>query len=472
LGTFGGPDSTLLEFQITVNNEGVVAAGADTSMPDPLSPHCFNFLDPPATDCFVQHGARFENGVLTDLGTLPGGYFSFAQEINDEGLIAGSSENGQTDPLTGTPAFHSVLWRGDKIIDLGALDGGSESQGIAINDRDQVVGYSQNTTPEALSISALFGANYGTQSRAFLWEKGVLQDLGTLGGNDAYAVALNESGQIIGFSYSDSTPNLTTGFPTLDPFIWESGKMTDIGTLGGKFGLAFWINERGQVVGQSNLAGDTAFHPFLWERGKLIDLGTLGGNTGFPSMINNAGQIVGLADTSQSNFLLHHAFFWKEGRMIDLGTTNGDPCSIAHAINSEGVIVGASDNCVSESGHAFVSDNGAPLIDLNTLIPANSSLTLVRARFINDRGEIAGIGVPPGVPNENVETQGHAFLLIPCDDDQDNAAVPASQTATMPPSSSIGNSLSHPVAARSPTMTVKGRFHNPYTMTQPKPTNY
>jgi hypothetical protein len=132
LGTFGGPDSTLLEFQITVNNEGVVAAGADTSMPDPLSPHCFNFLDPPATDCFVQHGARFENGVLTDLGTLPGGYFSFAQEINDEGLIAGSSENGQTDPLTGTPAFHSVLWRGDKIIDLGALDGGSESQGIAI----------------------------------------------------------------------------------------------------------------------------------------------------------------------------------------------------------------------------------------------------------------------------------------------------------------------------------------------------
>jgi hypothetical protein len=49
----------------------------------------------------------------------------------------------------------------------------------------------------------------------------------------------------------------------------------------------------------------------------------------------------------------------------------------------------------------------------STLIPGNSSLHLVFAERINDRGEISGTGVPPGVSVDDVETLGHAFLLIP-----------------------------------------------------------
>jgi hypothetical protein len=56
------------------------------------------------------------------------------------------------------------------------------------------------------------------------------------------------------------------------------------------------------------------------------------------------------------------------------------------------------------------------MVDLNTLIPSGSSLQLAIANDINDRGEIDGIGVPSGVSLENVITQGHAFLLIPCDE--------------------------------------------------------
>lgn len=71
--------------------------------------------------------------------------------------------------------------------------------------------------------------------------------------------------------------------------------------------------------------------------------------------------------------------------------------------------------CDGHLDRAFLWENGS-LIDLNAQIPPNSPLQLVVAFDINDRGEIGGIGVPPGVPPDNVRTQGHAFLLTPCDE--------------------------------------------------------
>jgi probable HAF family extracellular repeat protein len=97
--------------------------------------------------------------------------------------------------------------------------------------------------------------------------------------------------------------------------------------------------------------------------------------------------------------------------MTDLGTV--DKCSSAYGINSKTQIVGASGDC-GIAVHAFLWENGT-IVDLNTLVPPNSGLQLVYGLYINERGEIAGLGVPPGVPVENVESQGHAFLLIPCD---------------------------------------------------------
>ena len=62
---------------------------------------------------------------------------------------------------------------------------------------------------------------------------------------------------------------------------------------------------------------------------------------------------------------------------------------------------------------AFLWEKGGPLIDLNTLVPANSPLHVAFAYRINERGEIYSLGVPPGVSVDDVETQGHVFLLIP-----------------------------------------------------------
>jgi probable HAF family extracellular repeat protein len=125
--------------------------------------------------------------------------------------------------------------------------------------------------------------------------------------------------------------------------------------------------------------------------------------------MNDAGEVVGYAYFPGD--AVRHAFVLRHGVKKDLGPPPGDICANAFGINSEGQVVGTSGICHG-AVHAVLWEDGAA-IDLNAVIPPNSGLQLVYALSINDRGEIAGIGVPPGVAAADVESLGHAFLLIP-----------------------------------------------------------
>jgi probable HAF family extracellular repeat protein len=149
----------------------------------------------------------------------------------------------------------------------------------------------------------------------------VLRDLGTLGGPDSFALAINQDVQIDGFSFTNSTPNSATGIPTVDPFLSDPGSMNDLGTLGGTFGVANALNNRGQVVGFSDVAGNLANHAFIWERNVLTDIGTLGGDNSTANWTSDAGQVAGIPDLRDGT---HHAFAWKDGNFTDLGTVGGD----------------------------------------------------------------------------------------------------------------------------------------------------
>ena len=411
IGTLGGPNSFFGvggDVTKTINSRGTAIAQADTSIPDPFSMVGFDFL--------VNHPVELRNGVVTDLGALPGVNSSLVSWINSQGWAAGFSENGITDPVTGFPETTAVLWKDGRIIDLGTL-GGNASGANALNNQGQVVGGALNGIPDPFPSTFQTGFIFETvpfyffpvttQSHAFLWQNGKMTDLGTLGGPDSVAWFVNELGQVAGQSTINSIPSPTTGVPTVDPFFWDHGKMVDVGNLGGTFSFVSGLNNRGQVIGTMNLRGDLANHPFFWDRGVLTDMGTLGGNDGVPNAINDAGEVVGFASSQEIQAL---AFLWKQGVMINLGTVDGDQCSAAHSINTMGQIVGeSSPSCFSAPEvHAFLWENGGPMVDLNTLVPPDSLLGSAGGVAINDRGEITGSRTLP-------EGDIHAFLLIPCD---------------------------------------------------------
>jgi probable HAF family extracellular repeat protein len=402
-GTFGGPQSfqTLgtLGAVGDLNNRGAFGGYADTLTVDP---NCVNF-----PDCYAFHAFLWQNGGKTDLGLLPGGTNSQTNWISANGLMTGNGDNGQPDPLIGIPfQIRGTFWGHDRVItDIGALPGTYLAGPYAVNNRGEVVGEAMNTIPDSNSILGV-----GYQTRAFYWKDGVMQDLGTLGtGTDALAGLINERGQVVGVSYTNAIPSavcanvgylLTTG-----SFIWDNKNgMKDLGGFGGTCTLASDLNNRGQVVGGSALPGDSIFHPFIWDAETgMTTLGTPDGGYGGAGALNENDDVVG----SGANGSAVDALLWRKRggkwRMTDLGTFAGG-CPFASSVNASAQVVGF-DSC---AGLPFLSEDGAPIVDLNTLVPPNSGLQLNEVGNINDRGEISINGWDG--------SNNHAVVLIPCDE--------------------------------------------------------
>ncbi len=411
-----GPGSGIGAGVTLANDHGDVVGGALTSTPNPdlLNP---NPLWGPSE--FTSHAFRWRNGNLTDLGTLPGGNSSGAVAVNESGTIVGLADNGLIDPQAGFPEAFGVLWSHGHIQNLGAL-GGNQSFAVAINNLGQVTGVAENDVPDPFSF---LGA---TEAHAFLWERGIMRDLGTLGGPDSWGFYVNDKGQVAGFSFTSDL--------SLRPFLWTQGEMIDLGSLGGTFGFANALNNRGQVAGPMNLPGDFNSHPFLWDRGTLVDLGTLGGENANGQAMNDAGEVVGEADNSTpctpdcDHPQVYRAYLWRHGVMSDLGAVPADRCGNAYSINARTQVVGTNGHC-----HGFVDaflwENGS-IYNLNDLVAGPAPLHMVVALYITDDGLIAGTGVPPGVSVYDVETLGHVFVLVPCGDgcEEDDAETMAAKS--------------------------------------------
>jgi probable HAF family extracellular repeat protein len=338
--------------------------------------------------------------TVTDLGTLSGGNFSQPFFINRSGLVSGSSNLPD-----GTQ--HATLWLKELKADIGAPGlGGPNSIAFADNDRFQAAGEAETSTADP---NAEDFCGFGTHLTClpFLWQGGAMLQLPTLGGNNGAANAISNRGEVAGFA-ENSTPDPGCPAPQLlhfEPVVWEKGVIHQLPTVGGDpDGVAYEINDNGEVAGASGtcttfnpnfLNNLLAAHALLWEKGKATDLGNLGGQTGQAGgnaaySVNNRGEVVGSSDLSGDTTF--HAFLWtRKTGMQDLGTLSGDVSSNSISINDAGSVVGLSLDA-SFNPRAFLWEKGV-MTDLNTLVAGNSPLYLLTGCSINSRGEITGLGL-------------------------------------------------------------------------------
>jgi probable HAF family extracellular repeat protein len=307
LGTLGGRWS----WPVGLNDRGQVVGWSLTADNDLTHP----FVD--------------SRGKMKSLRSFLGGE-SAATGINDRGQIVGYSQN--TGPTSETEVFlyshgrmkgigepsevPSVVsinnrdqviglsskagdaerLKGGRLTDLGSL-AGLGSVALGINDRGMVVGYSLLTVPRVDPFPPIIRPGGVTLpiepitpmiEHAFIYRHGRMTDLGTLGGSSSQAVAINNHGNVVGWSD-------TTGDLSKHAFLDRKSRMIDLGTLGGSESGATAINDRGQVVGWSQVAGTGQTDQFLYSHGKMVDLNALFPTLGPVMGINNRGQIVGVS---------------------------------------------------------------------------------------------------------------------------------------------------------------------------------
>src|SRR5271165_449324 len=356
-----------------------------------------------------QQPAAPAHYAVVDLGTL-GGTFGLAFGINDRGQAGGFAN------LSGDKAQHAFVYANGVMTDLGTLGGPNSASYEGPTEALLAGGLAETSTPDP-NGEDFCGYGDNLICLAFSWQNGVMTPLDTLGGNNAQGGGINDRGQIAGFA-ENSTPDPNCPAPQVlqfKPVVWTNGRIQALPTYpGDQEGGVFWMNNKGEMVGASGAcaAFDPRYglplapkHALLWRKGlPPVDLGNLGGkinNAAFA--VNDNEQVVGTSDLPGDNY--QHAFLWQKGVMSDLGTLPGDVISVGCGINNRGQVTGVS---IDSGGNlrAYLWQNGV-MTDLNSLIPPNSPLYLLHAFCINAAGEIVGFAYNTQTGNFD------AYLAVP-----------------------------------------------------------
>ncbi len=262
-------------------------------------------------------------GGIQNLSGLAGASDSYAYGINSSGTVVGTSYvNGEA---------HGVVWNGAASTDLGA---GIFAMGI--NDSGAVIGRNAN-------------------GHAFVLGDGIASDLGVLdGGGWSAAYGINSAGTVVG--YGDIGNGQFRGF------VWTAdGGMTELGTLGGTNSYATAVDSGGDVVGHASVASGYE-HAFMESDGVMTDLGTLGGGSSYAYGINGSGMVVGYSWLASGEN--PHAFIYFDGQMMDLNSliASGSGWELlgAYGINDAGQIVG--EGLLNGEAHAFELDPGTGVL--------------------------------------------------------------------------------------------------------------
>jgi probable HAF family extracellular repeat protein len=355
--------------------------------------------------------------AIDDVGTLTN-RSSNATAATDSGYVVGhSSVSGD---YNGEPWFnHAFRWYGSQIMDLGVLGVDvppevfpkPESFALGVNDTGQVVGKASQPSQPYKGFLWLPEPAYGLTAG--------MHALPELPGGSTIANDLNNAGDIVGESR-------LAGSIGPHPVLWHyngtAWTITDLGTLGGPYGRAQAINEKGQIVGQANVP-DGNLHSFLWlptpDYGLPAGMHDLhpGAGSGNALGLNEKGQVVGYIG-------LGAAYLWLPApdyglpaglNFLDLSGIPSFAGAWPNSINQYGVVVGQLAQqfyidppgiWVTHYSAMFWHSGQGQLLD--DLLPPGSGWEMVNAAAVTEYGRIVGYGVPPAVPD-----QAHGFRLTP-----------------------------------------------------------
>lgn len=299
-----------------------------------------------------------------------GGANSVSFGINQWAQAVGEADTHTPDPLGedfcgfATLGFASgttcmpFLWQDGVMRSLPTLrdkNGRHGSNGAAsvINSYGDVAGDSENTTldPTCPPYDPAMAQTQKLQQKPVIWHDGKVYELPAIGEDpDGNALAINDRGQAAGGTGTCSAFNLNNfiAIQFAHAVLWDGGRAIDLGNLGGQFNnLATGINDRGDVVGSSDIANDVTSNGFLWTK--------------------------------------------EKGRMDPLPPISNDILSVALAVNHEREVTGVSLD-TSFVPRAVLWHHEVPF-DLNTLIPSTSGLQLLTACSVNEKGQIIGLAV-------------------------------------------------------------------------------
>jgi probable HAF family extracellular repeat protein len=252
LGTLGGKSSDA----VAINDKGEVLGNWTTAAGQ-------------------YRGFIYYRGKQRDIGVIPG-KLTYYTDINNSGYIIASGviPNSSSGPL-------GFLRSPDGTFkDIGTLTSGNQiTNARGLNNRNQITGESGPLTFPDQPL------------RAFIWSKGVIRDLGDLGGDPNGGMAINDRGQITGYA------SVTSGFRNEVAFLYSNGRLVDIDmpVRDHRFSMGTGINNHGHIVGNSNTLSGFVYRGRRMESlNSLIDP-KLGWDIRFPKAINDAGQIAATA---------------------------------------------------------------------------------------------------------------------------------------------------------------------------------
>ena len=266
--------------------------------------------------------------------------------------------------------------------ELDLVDGASYAMAYDINDEDQVVGES----------------GY----RAFLYDNGVMTDIGTLGGTKAKALGINNEGDVMicasRWVYAGWNRFTWTRIKKYydDTYVWNNGAITDIGSLGGYQTIGRSINDAGHIVGSAMTAAGSV-HAFVYTPGIGIEDKWEDSGCSWFDSINTYGEMVGWSYNTiklcdQEDVVWQGSF---------------GPDTYVRAMNNHAQVVGVGRLAGSNERHAWILDQYMNMHDLNDVLEAQNAQiwagwTIVEAYDINDVGVIIATIRHPELGRKNV----------------------------------------------------------------------